>query len=136
MKPKYYGKAKNINVVNSVPFAWRSWAIVGAIKTCRNGIAFYKRMVAGNVFPEINHYFRTNIDQLQIKQVMLLSKFEGMLGYEPKVGSMRIAKLVDGVYQLLRVTHINSELRVGTFTIVHVGTKEECERARDMFYGN
>lgn len=136
MKPKYYGKAKNINVVKRVPFAWRSWVIVGAIKVCRDGIAFYSRMVAGNVFPEINHYFRVNITQLEIQQCRLLSKFEGMLSHTPKVGSVSVQRVADNIYKLVRIDHIDQELRVGSFTIVHVGTKEECEYARDMFYGN
>lgn len=136
MKPKYYGKRKALNVVKRVPFAWRSWAIVGAIQKCRNGIATYQRMVTNKVFPNIDHYFRTNITQLEIQQGMLLSKFEEMLDNNPKVGSVSVQRVANDVYQLVRIDHINPELRVGSFTIVRVGTKEECERARDMFYGN
>lgn len=136
MKPKYYGKRKALNVVKRVPFAWRSWAIVGAIKTCRNGIAFYKRMVADKVFPHINHYFRTCMVQFEIQQGMLLSKFEEMLCNESKVGSMHIQQVGNGVYQLLKITRINSKLRTGGFVVVCVGTKDQCERARDMLYGN
>lgn len=135
MKPKYYGKAKNINVVKRVPFAWRSWAIVGAIKTYRDAIIIYKHFIDTNSFPPMNPEFDALIKHNQTRVTILLSKFETMLCNEPAVGSMYIQKL-GNVYQLLRVTHINSELRVGTFTVVRVGTKEECERARDMFYGN
>lgn len=127
-----YGRFNLHRVIRKVPFVWLSWAIVGHIKMCRNAIAVYERMIAGEVFPDIHSEFNALIMHNKKREALLLEQFMQMLTYEPKVGSMEVQHVGNGVYQLVKITHINSKLRVGTLNIIRVGTKEECEKLRDL----